>query len=198
MVEIIIYLFLITGVIIGYRQGGLKQIGNLVGIVLGLFIAIVLYNQFGDLLVDKTGAAVSTGLILAFVGIVFFVPLILGWITSLLTELLKKLKLNFFNRILGAVVGLVSYILMLSVGFNILDFVASNGGYRPQKLDVRPQIYYQIKYITQAAIPNILIVTDTTEVKNGVEPKNGIKSTVDKASEQLNLLNEVNLKKVNE
>ena len=190
--ELIIYIFLIIGVIVGYRQGALKQIGNFLGIVLGLFIAAIAYHKFGDFLADKTGAAVSTEIFFAFIAIVVVVPLILGWITSLLTEVLKKLKLNFFNRLVGAVVGFISYLLILSVAFNILDFITSNGGCRPQKLDVRPSLYYQVKHITQVAIPDILIVTDATEVENGAEPKNGIKPVIDEASEKLNPLKKVN------
>ena len=136
--ELIIYIVLLIGVIVGYRQGALKQIANFLGIALGLVIAAVAYHQFGDFLADKTGAAVGIGRILAFVVIVVFVPLILGWVASLLAEILKKLKLNFFNRLIGAAVGFVSYALILSVAFNILDFIASNGGCRPQKLEERP------------------------------------------------------------
>lgn len=190
--ELIIYIVLLIGLIVGYRQGALKQIANFLGIALGLIIAAVAYHQFGDFLADKTGAAVGLGRILAFVVIVVLVPLILGWVASLLAEILKKLKLNFFNRLIGAAVGFISYALILSVAFNILDFVASNGGCRPQKLEERPALYYSVKHITQVAIPDILIVTDATEVENGMEPKNGIQPVIDEASEKLNHLKGVN------
>ncbi|MCH5174879.1 MAG: CvpA family protein [Prevotellaceae bacterium] len=190
--ELIIYIFLLIGVIVGYRQGALKQIANFLGIALGLVIAAVAYHQFGDFLADKTGAAVGIGRILAFVVIVVFVPLILGWVASLLAEILKKLKLNFFNRLIGAAVGFVSYALILSVAFNILDFIASNGGCRPQKLEERPELYYSVKHLTQVAIPDILIVTDKTEEENGAEPKHGIQPVIDEASEKLNPLKKVN------
>lgn len=186
---IIIYVVLIIGTVVGYRQGALKQIANFLGVALGLFVAAVAYHQFGDFLADKTGAAVGIGRVLAFAVIVVFVPLILGWIATLLAGILKKLKLNFFNRLVGAAVGFVSYLLILSVAFNIFDFVASNGGCRPQKLEERPELYYQVKHITQIAIPDILIVTDATEVENGAEPKCGIQPVIDEASKKLNPLN---------
>ena len=186
--ELIIYIVLIIGLVVGFRQGALKQIANFLGIALGLIIAAVAYHQFGDFLADKTGAAVNIGRILAFIAIVIFVPLILGWVVALLTEILKKLKLNIFNRIVGAAVGFISYLLILSVAFNILDFIASNGGCRPQKLEERPALYYSVKHLTQVAIPDVLIVTDATEVENGVEPKNGIQPVIDDATEKLNPL----------
>ena len=192
MVELIIYIFLIIGIVVGYRQGVLKQIASLLGVALGLVIATVAYCKFGDFLADKTGAAVGIELILIFIGIVIIVPLFLGWVASLLTELLKKLKLNIFNRLVGAVVGFVSYAIILSVAFNIFDFIASNGGCRPQKLDERPSLFYHVKHLTQVAIPDILIVTDATEVNNGVNPKNGIKPVIDEASKKTKLLKEVN------
>ena len=184
--ELIIYIVLIIGAIVGYCQGALKQIANFLGIALGLIIAAGAYHQFGDYLADKTGAAVGMGRILAFIVIVVLVPLILGWIAALLAEILKKLKLNFFNRLVGAAIGLISYLLILSVAFNILDFISSNGGCRPQKLDERPALYYSVKHITHVIIPDILIVTDDTEVENGVEPKHGIQPVIDEASKKLN------------
>ena len=184
--ELIILVVLAIGAIVGFRQGALKQVANFIGIALGLVIAAVAYHQFGDFLADKTGAAVGLGHILAFVLIVVFVPLLLGWVATLVSELLKKLKLNFVNRLVGALVGMVSYLLILSVTFNLLDFLTSNGGCRPQKLAVRPPLYYQVKHMTQIVIPDILIVTDATEVENGAEPKCGIQPVIDETSKKLN------------
>lgn len=184
--ELIIFVVLAIGAIVGFRQGALKQVANFIGIALGLVIAAVAYHQFGDFLADKTGAAVGLGHILAFVLIVVFVPLLLGWVATLVSELLKKLKLNFVNRLVGALVGMVSYLLILSVAFNLLDFMTSSGGCRPQKLAVRPPLYYQVKHMTQIVIPDILIVTDATEVENGAEPKCGIQPVIDETSKKLN------------
>ena len=183
--DILIYIVLIVGAVIGFKQGAFKQVAHFLGVAVGLLIAATLYHQFGDFLADKTGASIGFGRLIAFVLIVIIVPLALGWIAAFLTEFFKKLKLNFLNRIIGALVGVVCYAVILSVALNLFDVIASNAGFKPQKLGERTDLYYQMKHATQVVIPDILLVTDQTEVANGCEPKYGLKPVVDKATEKI-------------
>lgn len=183
--DILIYIVLIVGAVIGFKQGAFKQVAHFLGVAVGLLIAATLYHQFGNFLADKTGASIGFGRLIAFVLIVIIVPLALGWIAAFLTEFFKKLKLNFLNRIIGALVGVVCYAVILSVALNLFDFIASNAGFKPQKLGERTDLYYQMKHATQVVIPDILLVTDQTEVANGCEPKYGLKPVVDKATEKI-------------
>ena len=183
--DILIYIVLIVGAFIGWKQGAFKQVAHFLGVAVGLLIAATLYHQFGDFLADKTGASIGFGRLIAFVLIVIVVPIALGWIAAFFTEFFKKLKLNFLNRLLGAVVGVVCYALMLSVALNLFDFIASNAGFKTQKLAERTELYYRMKHATQVVIPDILLVTDETEIANGYEPKYGLKPVVDKATEKI-------------
>lgn len=183
--DILLYFVLIAGAFIGWKQGAFKQVAHFLGVAVGLLIAATLYHQFGDFLADKTGASIGFGRLIAFVLIVIVVPIALGWIAAFLTEFFKKLKLNFLNRIIGALVGVVCYALMLSVALNLFDFIASNAGFKTQKLSKRTEFYYQMKHATQVVIPDILLVTDQTEIANGFEPKYGLKPVVDKATEKI-------------
>lgn len=183
--DILIYIVLIIGAIIGFKQGAFKQVAHFLGVAVGLLIAATVYHQFGDFLADKTGASNNFGRLIAFVLIVIVVPIALGWIAAFLTEFFKKLKLNFLNRLLGAFVGVICYALILSVALNLFDFVISNAGFKPQKLSERPNIYYQMKHATQVIIPDLLIVTDSTEVANGCTPKHGLRPIVDKATRKI-------------
>lgn len=178
--EILIYIVLIVGAVVGFQQGAFKQVANFLGVAVGLLIAATLYHQFGDFLADKTGASVGFGRLIAFVLIVIVVPIALGWIAAFLTEFFKKLKLNFLNRLIGALVGVVCYALVLSVALNLFDFVCSNAGFKTQRLTPRPALFYKVKHATQVVIPDILLVTDATEVANGCEPKYGLKPVVEK------------------
>ena len=183
--DILIYIVLIVGAIIGFKQGAFKQVAHFLGVAAGLLIAATLYHQFGDFLADKTGASIGFGRLIAFVLIVIVVPIALGWIAAFLTEFFKKLKLNFLNRLIGMVVGVICYAMVLSFALNLFDFVASNAGFKPEKLGERSNLYYGMKHATQIIIPDILLVTDATEVANGYEPKYGLKPVVDKATEKI-------------
>lgn len=184
--ETLIYLVLLVGAVIGFKQGAFKQIANFLGIGAGLLIATALYQRFGDYLADKAGTDVTFGHVIAFVLVVIVVPVALGWVASFLTACFKKLKLNFLNRLTGMVIGMVSYGLLLSVAFNLMDFIGSNAGFKTQKLDERVEVFYLVKQSTQPVIPDLLIVTDSTEVAQGATPKYGLKSVVDEAAGKIN------------
>ena len=184
--EILIYVVLLVGAVIGFHQGAFKQAANFLGVVLGLAIAATLYQQCGDMLADKTGTSTSFGRLIAFVLIVIVVPVLLGWIASLLTTFFKKLNINFLNRLLGALIGVVSYGLILSVALNLYDFISSNAGFKPEKLDERPSLFYKVKQATHIIIPDIIIVTDSAEVANGAAPKCGLRPVIDKTVEKIN------------
>lgn len=186
--QLIICTALLIGAIIGFRQGAIKQVASFCGIILGLILAAITYHSFGTFLADKTGATLSLSRLVAFLAIVILVPVVFGGIAAFLTQVFKRLKINFVNRLVGAAIGLVSYALILGFAFNILDFVTSNAGFRPSKLGQRIPAFYTIKHATQIIIPDALIVTDETEVKNGATPKYGLQPVVDKATQQINTL----------
>ena len=178
--EILICIVLLVGAIIGFKQGAFKQIANFLGVGLGLLIAATVYERFGDFLASKTGASEDFGNIIAFILIVIVVPIALGWLAAFITDFFKKLKLNWVNRAIGAAIGVVSYSIIMSFAFNFFDFIGSNCGFKPQKLSERPAVYYKFKHTTQVIVPNVLIVTDSTEIANGEEPMYGLKPVVDK------------------
>lgn len=178
--EILICIVLLVGAIIGFKQGAFKQIANFLGVGLGLLIAATVYERFGDFLASKTGASEDFGNITAFILIVIVVPIALGWLAAFITDFFKKLKLNWVNRAIGAAIGVVSYSIIMSFAFNFFDFIGSNCGFKPQKLNERPAVYYKFKHTTQVIVPNVLIVTDSTEIANGEEPMYGLKPVVDK------------------
>lgn len=64
--DILIYIVLIAGAVIGYKQGAFKQVAHFLGVAVGLLIAATLYHQFGDFLADKTGASIGFGRLIAY------------------------------------------------------------------------------------------------------------------------------------
>lgn len=170
-----------VGAIIGFCQGAFKQVANFAGVIVGLIFATALYGQFGDMLSDKTGASVSVAHTIAFVLIAIIVPVALGWVATLLTKAFSAMHIGFINRLAGAVIGAVCYGLVMSLAFNFLDFTESSGGYKTENLEERPSLYYGVKHASQTFVPDAIIVTDSTEIANGAEPKYGLKPVVDNA-----------------
>lgn len=174
--NILILIVMAVGALMGFIQGAFKQVANLVGVVFGILLATMLYDRFGTYLASATGVETSVGNVAAFLLIVVIVPVALGLLAALLTKLFCVAHLGFLNRLAGAAIGMACYGLLLSFAFNLMDFARSNGGMRTNKLEERTPLYYAWKQAGQFAVPNVLIVTDSTEEAQGVKPMHGIRS----------------------
>ena len=175
---LLIIIVAIIGALVGYYQGAIKQIANLAGIILGLVLAVMAYGKFGKVLADFTGTEQTTANIIAFIAIVVLFPIVLGLVATVLTKAVKAIHLSFINRLAGAVVGAVGYLLILSVAFNVYDFITSKGGTNIESLPQRDSLYYTVKHASQKFIPDLIIVTDKTEEEMGVKPKHAIQDKI--------------------
>lgn len=176
--DTLILIVLLVGAVIGFVQGAFKQVANFFGVTVGIVLAVALYDQFGHYLADTTGTSEGIGSIVAFVLIVVVVPVVLGLLASMLTKLASKAHLGCVNRGSGAIIGMVSYGLLMSVVFNVMDFALSNGGLKPEKLEQRSTLYYTWKHAAQWAVPDVVIVTDSTEEAEGREPRHGLSKEI--------------------
>lgn len=174
--NILILIVLAVGLVMGFIQGAFKQVANLAGVVVGILLATALYDRFGQSLASATGTDTSVGNIVAFILIAVIVPVALGLVATLLTKFFSAVHLGFVNRLAGAVLGAVCYGLLLSFALNLMDFALSNGGLHAEKLTERDPLFYSCKHASQFAVPDVLIVTDSTEEANGSLPRHGIKS----------------------
>ena len=172
--DTLIIIVMLVGALVGYIQGAFKMLANVVGLAVGIYVAAILYNCYADDVAAQTGAPVEFAQTVVFLLIAIIVPVVLGWVASLLTRFLKTIHLNCLNRMAGAVVGIVGYGLLLSFVLNLLDFRKSNAGLNPELLGQRSEMYYNVKHAIQPALPDVLIVTDSTEVANGATPRDGI------------------------
>lgn len=166
---VLIIVILALGAIMGWTQGALKQIAHMAGIVVGLFVACMLYKEFAGFLTPHIGSSETTGQFIAFVLLVVLVPVACGIVASVLTKFLNIVHLGFLNRLGGVVVGVVTYCALLSFIFNIMDFLESEGGFSPDKLGERPALFYFVKHSAQAIVPDAFIVDDMKEMNDAVD-----------------------------
>ena len=129
--DIILIVAIITGFAIGYFKGLISQLSFGVGIVIGLFQAVIFYKSAGARIESLTGWDSIICSIVAFASIVVLVLLIvkiLGW---LLQMLLDAIHLGLIDKILGAlfsciiatmlIVGAVNASNSLSLGIKAFD-----------------------------------------------------------------------------
>ncbi len=142
-IDIVILVVLGAGLVRGAFQGVIRQIGALVGMVLGV-IGCNLYGSnmtslmsewFPALLEGEYGGTIVSVLshILLFVLIYWGVLLV----AKLLKSITSALALGFFDKILGAIFCAVKYILVLSIILNIwfIFFPTGDAGVNAKLMD---------------------------------------------------------------
>ncbi len=155
--DILIYIVLLAGAVVGLWQGAFKQLAKLLGIIAGLYLAMFLYDDLGNWLANMAKVEEVYGQVVAFILIVVLVPLILGIVASILTKLFSWANINWLNRLAGAVIGVVCYAFVMSVAFNLMDFAISSAGTCPEKIHDRTELYKEVKHLSQFIVPDFII-----------------------------------------
>ena len=120
------YLDIFIGVIVGFAlvrgllNGLIKEVASAVGFLLGLFVAVTCYEQFGTYLkVDGTEVNMLTSIV-AFFLLWIIVPIALGFVANLLTKAIEQTSLSFFNRLLGGLVSVAKFVVLMSCVLNVM------------------------------------------------------------------------------
>lgn len=115
-VDIVILCMCSVLVLLGIKRGLIDQIFSAAAIVGGILCALIFYDIAGELLIKNNLLENrSIANIAGFVAILVFsyiVIQVLGWLTS---KLVGTLKLGWFNRLSGGVLGLLIGVLLSSL-----------------------------------------------------------------------------------
>ena len=121
VLDCIILCLLITGMVIGFIKGVTQQAFSVGGLILGIVLGTLLYKPFADFLKDIMKMSDRAACILAFFIILMVVPLICGLLGKLLSKLIHAANFGFLDRLLGAVFGILKYLLIMGLVIKLLD-----------------------------------------------------------------------------
>jgi membrane protein required for colicin V production len=115
--DIIILVLLIWGGIAGFRKGFFLEAAALLGLVLGIYLAVIAADIAGRVFSGLVNWNPLPVKILAFIVVFGLIVVVLKGIGTLITEFLKAIMLNFINRIAGMVLGVAKFAFLISVVF---------------------------------------------------------------------------------
>ena len=121
VLDCIILCLLIIGMVVGFIKGLTKQAFTVLGLILGIILGTLFYKPFADFLRETMNMPDRPASILAFFIILMVVPLICGVLGNLLSKLIHFASLGFLDRILGAVFGILKYLIIMGLLIMLMD-----------------------------------------------------------------------------
>ena len=124
LIDIIVSVLLVIGLITGIKDGLVKRVLGLAGLIAGLIIGKKIYLSVAAKLTPFLGTSEKTTQIIAFALILIVVPLIFSLIAWLIGNLLKTAGLGWVNRLLGGIIGVITnalFVGLLFVGIESFD-----------------------------------------------------------------------------
>ena len=169
--DIIILLALLVGAILGFMKGFLKQLATLLGLIAGLVAAKALYMGLAEKLSPVLNDSMTAAQVIAFVGIWIAVPLVFTLIASLLTKAMELISLGWLNRWLGAVLGVLKYLLIGSLLVGVIEFFDSDNRIINQTMKRDSVFYYPMEEFAGLFFPVIRNVINDPDLPSIDSPK---------------------------
>lgn len=143
-IDIIIAVLLVIGLVNGLRDGVVKQVAGLVGLIGGLLIGRAFYMPVGEWLTANFGMSAEVSHITAFILILIVVPLLFSMIGWLVSKILHAICLGWINRLLGGAVGVLKYALFVGVIITGIEFFDKNDALISESNKETSVLYYPI------------------------------------------------------
>ena len=158
-IDIIILIALGAGVIIGFMKGFIRQLASILGLIVGLLAAKALYTSLAVKLCPTVTDSMTVAQILAFVIIWISVPLIFTLVASVLTKAMEAVSLGWLNRLLGAGLGALKYLLLVSLVVCVIQFIDTDSQLISQTKKEESLLYYPMERFAGMFFPAAKEVT---------------------------------------
>ncbi len=119
IIDIIILICLALSAVLGFKDGLIRQLGSLIGIIL----SIILANTFGSQVAAALGIGGDYANIWGFVIVLLVSFAAVGLVAWVLHKIVSAVGLGIINRLVGAAFGVLKCALILSAAFWAFNIV---------------------------------------------------------------------------
>ncbi|WP_418536097.1 CvpA family protein [Odoribacter laneus] len=120
-IDIILLLPLLYGAYRGFSRGLIIEVATLLGLLLGVYIAIKFSGYTEDFLRDFLNLS-SESLSYVALGVTFLIVVVaISLLGKMLTKLIDIISLGMVNKLLGTVLGIAKYFVFLCIAFFIVE-----------------------------------------------------------------------------
>jgi membrane protein required for colicin V production len=124
ILDVFILIVVVWALVKGWRSGLLREAASLVGFIIGLIVAKLLYGWLGAYLAPSLGTSPTLANIFAFIILWVVVPIALGIAARGLSKMIDDIPIvGKLNGLLGAGISFVKYMILLSCMVNVMAFI---------------------------------------------------------------------------
>ena len=120
VIDIIILVLLALAVFKGIKDGLMRQLGGIVGLILGIFLAGRLSGWLHRVAPTLSENVVK---VLSFIVIIVVVCLCVVLLSRLLEKVIKITTLGWINRLLGVLLSVSAVVLLIGVVISVIEYV---------------------------------------------------------------------------
>ena len=141
----IIYIIATAGALIGgFMTGFLSKVSSIVGIVFGIFNAIVLQESASKMLQDATELSETNATIIAFAALLIVSFIAVKIVAAILAWILDVLHLGIINKIAGALLsGIVTLVIVTAI-IDVTSLLAPENRYTGKTVQQGSMFYNKI------------------------------------------------------
>jgi len=154
-IDMVLGVLLLWGIINGFRRGFIVEVASLLALVLGVWGGIRWSHGVADFVRLQwgwEGAYIpQVSFAITFVGIVIVVWLV----GKLLTQVLKMIALNIFNRIAGGAFGLMKFAILLGVLIQLWNTIDPKGHIWPREDRNNSLLYPYVESLSTTLFPQL-------------------------------------------
>ncbi|MCV6631267.1 MAG: CvpA family protein [Flavobacteriaceae bacterium] len=167
VIDIILGIFLIVGLVGGYRKGLLIEVASLIALIAGIYGAIHFSYIAGDHLKTKLDWSENYINLVAFVATFAMILLAVSFLGKILTKIVDMAALGTLNRIAGAAFGALKIGVIL--GAVLIFFHKTNNkiGFVSEDRIETSILYKPVKDLGGMVFDYVLDRTEDTDIKIG-------------------------------
>lgn len=141
----IIYIIATAGALIGgFMTGFLSKVSSIVGIVFGIFNAIVLQESASKMLQDATELSETNATIIAFAALLIVSFIAVKIVAAILAWILDVLHLGIINKLAGALLsGIVTLVIVTAI-IDVTSLLAPENRYTGKTVQQSSTFYNKI------------------------------------------------------
>ena len=115
LVDIVIFIVFLFFLIRGYQIGFINQVTTILGIILGIYVAVNSYKDFSNILLDNFNFTDELARLFSFIIIVVVISLIVSYLGSLLKKATNISFISTVDNFTGSVFGLIKAFLIIYI-----------------------------------------------------------------------------------